>query len=227
MDGGFGPTVVFEVAGIQVTETVTVTWFIMAVLIIFSILVTRNLKKVPGPVQSIVETVVEAVNNLTAQTMGDDKMGFAPYMGTLLIFLAIANLIGLLGMRPPTADVNTTMSLAIITFVLIHINGARSKGIGGYLKSFAEPLPPLLPLNIIGELANPISLGFRLFGNIVGGLVIMSLVYGGLASMSTALLGPSAPPILVLGYQRFYMSILICFPEYYSPLYLLCSQWFT
>jgi F-type H+-transporting ATPase subunit a len=199
MDGGFGPTVVFEVAGIQVTETVTVTWFIMAVLIIFSILVTRNLKKVPGPVQSIVETVVEAVNNLTAQTMGDDKMGFAPYMGTLLIFLAIANLIGLLGMRPPTADVNTTMSLAIITFVLIHINGARSKGIGGYLKSFTEPLPPLLPLNIIGELANPISLGFRLFGNIVGGLVIMSLVYGGLASLSTALLGPSAPPILSAG----------------------------
>jgi len=199
MDGGFGPTVVFEVAGIQVSETVTVTWFIMAVLTIFSILVTRNLKKVPGPLQSIVETIVEAVNNLTAQTMGEDKMGFAPYMGTLLIFLAIANLIGLLGMRPPTADVNTTMALAMMTFVLIHISGARSKGVGGYLKSFAEPLAPLLPLNIIGELANPISLGFRLFGNIVGGLVIMSLLYGGLASLSTSLLGSSAPPILSAG----------------------------
>jgi len=199
MDGGFGPTVVFEIAGIQVTETVTVTWFIMAVLTVFSILVTRNLKKVPGPLQSMVEALVEAVNNLTAQTMGEDKMGFAPYMGTLLVFLSIANLIGLIGMRPPTADVNTTMSLAMMTFILVHISGARSKGVGGYLKSFTEPLAPLLPLNIIGELANPISLGFRLFGNIVGGLVIMSLLYGGLASLSASLLGSSAPPILSAG----------------------------
>lgn len=199
MDGGFGPTVVFEIAGIQVTETVTVTWFIMAILTIFSILVTRNLKKVPGPLQSMVEALVKAVNNLTEQTMGEDKLGFAPYMGTLLVFLSVANLIGLIGMRPPTADVNTTMSLAMITFMLVHINGARRKGVGGYLKSFAEPLAPLLPLNLIGELANPISLGFRLFGNIVGGLVIMSLLYGGLTSLSTTLFGASAPPILSAG----------------------------
>jgi F-type H+-transporting ATPase subunit a len=183
--GGFGPTVVFTLpGGIPVTETVTVTWFIMLALTIFSYFATRNLKKVPSKFQSVVELLVQAIYNLTKQTMGEDKLGFAPYMGTLLIYLALSNLAGLLGMRPPTADVNTTLGLAIVTFFMIHSFGMISKGVGGYLKGFLDPFPALLPLNIIGELATPISLGFRLFGNIVGGLIIMDLLYGALAALS-------------------------------------------
>jgi len=185
MEGGFGPRVVFTLPGnIPVTETVTVTWFIMLVLTIFSYFATRNLKKVPTKFQSVVEVLVQSIYKLTKQTMGDNKVGFAPYMGTLLIFLAIANIAGLFGLRPPTADVNTTLGLAIVTFFMIHTFGMKTKGVGTYLKGFLEPFPALLPLNIIGELATPVSLGFRLFGNIVGGLIIMNLLYGALAGLS-------------------------------------------
>jgi len=186
VDSGFGPRIIFELpGGIPITETVTTTWIIMAVLIIFSYLATRRFEKNPKGLQNVIEIVIDLIYGLTAQTMGEDKKkAFAPYMGTLMIFLIFANLAGLLGFRPPTADVNTTLGLALITFFMIHGNGMRKKGVGGYLKGFLEPFPVMLPLNLIGELATPISLSFRLFGNIVGGLIIMNLLYGALGSLS-------------------------------------------
>ncbi|MBK5252309.1 MAG: F0F1 ATP synthase subunit A [Peptostreptococcaceae bacterium] len=184
MDAGFGPRIIFEIGGIPITETVTNTWLIMIALTVFSYFATKNFNKIPGKFQNALETLVDAIYGLTKQSMGDDKVGFAPYMGTLLIYLTIANLLGLVGFRPPTADVNTTLSLAMMTFVMIHGFGMKSKGVGKYLKGFTEPFVALTPLNIIGELATPISLGFRLFGNIVGGLIIMSLLYSALAALS-------------------------------------------
>lgn len=184
MDAGFGPRIIFEIGGIPITETVTNTWLIMIAVIVFFYFATRNLEKIPGKLQNALEALVDAIYGLTKQSMGDDKVGFAPYMGTLLIYLTIANLLGLVGFRPPTADVNTTLSLAIMTFAMIHGFGMKSKGVGTYLKGFTEPFAALTPLNVIGELATPISLGFRLFGNIVGGLIIMSLLYSALAVLS-------------------------------------------
>ena len=193
MEGGFGPIVVFEIFGIQITQTVTTTWFIMAVLILFAFVATRKLEKVPRGIQNIAEILVDTINGLTRQTMGEANAGFAPYIGTLLMFLALANIAGLFGLRPPTADVNTTMGLAIMTFVMIHFFGAKAKGPLTYAKGFLEPFAALLPLNIMGELATPISLSFRLFGNIVGGLIIMNLLYGALGGLSTKLMGISIP----------------------------------
>ena len=184
MDAGFGPRIIFEIGGIPITETVTNTWLIMIAVSIFFYFATKNLEKIPGKLQNSIEALVDAIYGLTKQSMGEDKVGFTPYMGTLLIYLTIANLLGLVGFRPPTADVNTTLSLAIMTFVMIHFFGMKSKGVGTYLKGFTEPFAALTPLNVIGELATPISLGFRLFGNIVGGLIIMSLLYGALAVLS-------------------------------------------
>ena len=191
---GFGPRVVFELpGGILVTETVTVTWFIMAVLVIFSIFATRNLKKVPSGLQVVLEMVVSTINNLTKTTMGEQNIKFAPYVGTILFYIGIANISGLFGLRPPTADVNTTFALSIITFMMIHFNGMKSKGIGGYLKGFTEPFALLLPINIVGEIATPISLAFRLFGNVVGGFIIMSILYGALGNLTASLIGINIP----------------------------------
>ncbi|MDW7671193.1 MAG: F0F1 ATP synthase subunit A [Bacillota bacterium] len=197
----FGPKVIFELPfldGIPVTETVVNTWLIMLVLVLLAILGTRTMKLVPKGRQNVAEIIVDVLNKLTAQTMGEDKMGFAPYMGTLFLMLLFMNLLGLLGMRPPTADLNTTLALAIMTFCMIHYFGARTKGLGKYLKGFTEPFVFLLPLNIMGELATPISLSFRLFGNIVGGVIVLALAYGGLTSLSTAL-GLSAFPLFQTG----------------------------
>lgn len=190
---GFGPRIVFHIGSIPVTETVTVTWLIIFAVLVFSILATRNLKKQAKGFQLVVEQIVEVINGMTKQNMGERNVAWAPFVGTLLIFIGLSNIIGLLGFRPPTADLNTTMSLSITTFVLTQVFGVKSKGLGGYSKGFLEPIPFLLPLNIIGELANPISLGFRLFGNIVAGVIIMTLLYGALGSFTESLLGLAVP----------------------------------
>lgn len=190
---GFGPRIAFYIGDIPVSETVTVTWLIIFVLGLFSILATRNLRKEPRGLQIIVETLVSTVNNLTKQNMGEHNVMFAPFVGTLLLFIGISNIIGLLGFRPPTGDLNTTMCLSITTFVLTQFFGVRRKGIVNYSKGFLQPMPFLLPLNIIGELANPVSLGFRLFGNIVAGIIIMSLLYGALGGFTEMLLGITVP----------------------------------
>lgn len=190
---GFGPRVAFYIGDIPVSETVTVTWLIMAILLVFSIIATRNLQKEAKGLQLVVETIVKVINNLTKQNMGEHNANFAPFVGTLLIFIGASNIIGLLGLRPPTADLNTTMCLSITTFVLTQYFGVRQKGLEGYSKGFLEPIPFLLPLNIIGELANPVSLGFRLFGNIVAGVIIMALLYGALGIFTESLLGFAVP----------------------------------
>lgn len=189
MEGGFGPKIIFNIPGINIpiTETVTNTWIIMAILILFSFVATRKFERMPKGFQNFVELLVDGIYKLVAQTMGEDKIAFAPYIGTIMLYLICANLAGLFALRPPTADVNTTMGLALITFVMIHFFGMKKKGVGTYLKGFLDPFPALLPMNIVGELATPVSLSFRLFGNIVGGLIIMNLLYGGLAALSTSL----------------------------------------
>jgi len=195
---GFGPMIMFEIAGMPISETVVVTWIIMAILTIFSIIVTRNFENIPKGMQSAVEMLVDNINKFTVQTMGEDKKGFSAYMGTIILFLALGNIIGLIGLRPPTADLNTTFALAILTFVLIHANSIRSKGVGGSMKGLMEPVPFLLPINILGEIATPISLAFRLFGNIVGGLVIMALLYQALGAFS-GMIGLANIPIFQAG----------------------------
>lgn len=212
----FGPKVIIEFSnGLVITETVINTWIIMAIMIIGSLFLVRNFRKVPKGAQNFAEALVDTVYKLTEQGMGKGKQGFAPYIGTLLIYLVFANLWGLTGFRAPTADVNTTFALAIITFIMIHFFGLKSKGMG-YIKGLAEPIPFMLPLNIISELATPISLAFRLFGNIVGGLIIMNLLYGALVSLSSAV-GLSIPffqagiPLVLHAYFDVFSGVLQSF----------------
>mgnify|MGYP000915482227 CR=1 FL=1 len=195
---GFGPRIIFEIGGIPIPETVVVTWLIMAVFTIVAIIVTRNFEKIPRGVQNVVEMLVETLNGFVIQTMGEKQRNFIPYMGTIFMFLLVGNLIGLVGLRPPTADVNTTFALSISTFVLIHFNSIRHNGIVEYIKGYFDPFPFLFPINLLGELATPISLGFRLFGNVVGGVIIMSLMYTGLAALS-GMLGLASVPIFQAG----------------------------
>lgn len=201
--GGFGPYIVMELPfGIQLSQTVVTTWFLMVIIMVLVILGTRNLQMVPGKSQIVVEALVGAINGLTAQTMGEKNKQFAPYIGTLIIFIGTSNLAGLFGLRPPTADINTTLGLALITFFMIQGFSMYHKGLVGYVKSFFQPIVFMAPLNIIGELATPVSLSFRLFGNITGGLIMMSLLYGALGSITEAVLHIPIP-ILQVGIPAF------------------------
>ena len=180
-----------------IPDTIVNMWIITIVLLVFAMVVNSKLKKaksdeVPSNFLNVVEILVESVDGLVETSMGKHNVKrFGPYIFTLAIFLAVANLSGLLGISPPTSDYSVTLSLALITFVLTQYWAFKnSGGLGGYLKGYTEPMAFLTPLNIIGELANPISLSFRLFGNIMSGGIIMGLLYGALGFIAPVIAAP-------------------------------------
>lgn len=187
-----GPKVIFKIplfGGIKVTESIVNMWIIMAVLVIVSIWLTRGLKvRNPSRKQLVVEKLVTMLNNLVKDNMGGGYSTFAPYIGTLFALSIFGSLSSLTTMRPYTADLSVILSWTIVTFLMIQTNNIKNHGVGGWLKSFTQPVAFITPLNIISEIANPVSMTFRHFGNIAAGLVITSLVYGGLASLSAAVL---------------------------------------
>ncbi|MCL2580581.1 MAG: F0F1 ATP synthase subunit A [Oscillospiraceae bacterium] len=172
----------FEVGGVEVwiTRTIVNTWIIMALLILFALVVRVKLggfTEVPGKFQNVIEAMIEAFDGFVRGTAGDKVSYIGGWFFTVFSFILVSNLSGMFGVRPPTADWATTFALAFATFMLIHVLGIRHRGAGGYFKSLCEPMLPFLPLNIIGELARPVSLSFRLFGNILASLILMSMLY--------------------------------------------------
>ncbi|WP_042278011.1 F0F1 ATP synthase subunit A [[Clostridium] dakarense] len=181
----------------KISDTVVTSWIIIAALALISFLLTRNLKKVPtSKVQIFLEFAIGGLSKFITDTMGEKTVkrmpNMIPYLGSLFLFFACSNLIGLLGFRSPTTDLDTTIAWALITFFMIYYAGVKFNGFG-YFKGLLEPIPLLLPLNLIGELAKPISLSFRPFGNILGGSVIMKLLYDFLGYLSTLIPGLSIP----------------------------------
>ncbi len=198
-----GPKVMFTILGIPVTETVTNAWIIMAVIMAGCFYMTNNLQKVPKGRQVVAEAIVKGLYNLVEETMGKGREAFAPYIGTLFTFSFLGSLSSMFGLRPMTGDYNTTLGWALVTFFMVQYNGIKSKKLSGYLKGFAEPIPVILPLNIVSELANPVSLSFRHFGNIAAGMIITSLLYSALAGLTSMVFGGLTIPILQLGLPAF------------------------
>ncbi len=161
---------------IPVTTSITVTWAIMAVIMILTLVFVRNLKMVPGKPQLVVETIVGGINNFLENNMGEHGKRYIPYLGTVFIYLICSNLMGLFGIKPPTKDINVTAGLAIMSILLIEYSGIHAKGVWGYLKGFAQPVAIMLPFNIMEIGIRPLALCMRLFGNILGGYIIMELI---------------------------------------------------
>ena len=163
--------------GIPVAESVVVTWVIMAVLLVAAFFLGRNLRvENVGKRQLAVETVVGGLHNFFYDLLGEEGKCYIPYLMTVGVYIAIANMIGLFGLKSPTKDVGVTGALALMSIVLIEYSGVRAKGMKGFLKSFAEPIPIMLPMNILEIFIRPLSLCMRLFGNILGAFVIMELI---------------------------------------------------
>ena len=173
---------VFNIFGVEiwVTDTMVSTWIIMSILITLAIIVrikVRSFKDVPKGFQNVVEALVETFDSYIRTTVGDKLMFLGNWFFTVFVFVLISNLCGLIpNMRPPTADWSLTVALALVTLGLIQAMGVKYRK-GEYIKSFFEPMFLFFPINIIGELARPISLSFRLFGNMLAGLIMMSLIY--------------------------------------------------
>ncbi|ADU20854.1 MULTISPECIES: F0F1 ATP synthase subunit A [Ruminococcus] len=185
---GDGPKIVFEIGPLIFTETVVMGWLIIAVVTLLCLWLTKDLKKKPESKRQIVaEMFVNFVNGMVKQSMGEKMMYYAPYIGALLVSAVLGALISMVGLRSMTADINVTAAWAIVTFVLITYTKIKTNGFLGYLKSFAQPVAFILPLNLISEIATPASMAFRLFGNVAGGMVITGLLYSALGAASTAL----------------------------------------
>jgi len=162
--------------GIPIPESCVMTWGIMAFLVIASILLVRKLKKVPKGSQCLLEIGINWMNNFFLEILGEKGKKYLPFLETLLIYIGISNTIGIFGFRPPTKDLGVTATLALFAIVLIQISGIKERKFKGWLHSFIEPMPLLLPINILELFIKPLSLCMRLFGNVLGAFVVMELI---------------------------------------------------
>ncbi|HYU18544.1 MAG TPA: F0F1 ATP synthase subunit A [Chloroflexota bacterium] len=180
-----GPTptaeIFFHFGPIPVSETIFSAWIVMAVLLLFSLAATRNMKLVPTGVQNVAELIIELWLGIIQQVAGPKGRRFLPVVCTAFLFILFSNWIGTLpmfgnvrGFRSANSDLNVTASMAIIVFILFQAYGIKSAGILGYLKEFLIPNP----LHILTELSRPLSLAFRLFGNIFAGEVLLHTILG-------------------------------------------------
>ncbi len=171
---------------IFLSETITSTFFAAIILIVLGFVVRSKLKKAnvdeePRGFLNVIEAYVEMVTNLVESTMGKQNLKFAPFIFMLFSFLIVSNVMGIFGLQSPTADYSVALALALTTFILIQVFGVISAGgVFKYLKTFFEPFSLMAPLNFVSELSNPVSLSFRLFGNILSGGLIMSLLHAAL-----------------------------------------------
>ncbi len=175
--------------GITITETQVNMWIVMLVIALLCKWLTHNLQIKPaGKRQVIAEYLVNVANKFVKENMGEAFREFAPFIAALFSLALFCSLSSLFGMYPPTADLNTTLGWAIVVFLMIMYFKIKTNGILGYLKGLTEPIPVFTPFNIIGEFSTPISMAFRMFGNVSSGVVISALVYAALAWLSTVVL---------------------------------------
>lgn len=206
-----GPRILFSFSffglfDVTITETVLSSFLVMLTLVILSICLGRNLKKRPGRRQVLVEKVVQMLYNMVRDTMGEHNLRFAPYIGALFCSSLLGTLISMLGFfRSATADISTTITWALLTSVLVWFYSIKNNGFFGWLKGFTEPIVVMTPMNIVSEIAQPVSMAFRHFGNVAGGSVLTMLIYNALAAASALILGwipnafISSIPILQVG----------------------------
>lgn len=162
---------------IGISESVVVTWIIMTALVLLAMVMTHSLSaEHPGKRQLMLESAMGWCRDFFYGILGEDGARYIPYLTTVLLYLAVSNLIGLAGFKPPTKDLNVTIGLALMSIVLIEYSGWHQKGAKGFFKSFAEPMPIMTPINILELGIRPLSLCMRLFGNVLGSFVVMELL---------------------------------------------------
>lgn len=185
-------------------------WVIMFIVIVGLWLLTRNLKVVPeSKKQNIIEMGIEGFSNWVRSTMGDRYMGYAPFIGTLAIFLFTMNVSDLLGFKPATSEFSIALALSLLTFLIVQINSIKENGVFGYLKGYCHPAPALLPVNILERVMLPVTLSFRLFGNITVAVVLMELLYNALGSV--AWIAQLAIPVPFMAYFDLFDGLLQTF----------------
>ena len=163
--------------GIEVAESTVISWVIMAIIMILTLVLTRNMRvEKPGKLQVGVEYVVESLQNIVRGIVGHEGERYVPYLATVLVFLGISNVFAVTGMKPPTKDLNVSAAVALMSIVLVQIASIRQNRVKGWLKGFTKPIAVVTPINIMELAIRPLSLCMRLFGNVLGAFVVMKLL---------------------------------------------------
>jgi F-type H+-transporting ATPase subunit a len=159
-------------------EVILMTWIVFALLIIIGLFASNKKSILPGPIQALGELIVSLLYELTEDALGKDlAKTYAPLICALFMFLLLSNWLGIIPhLEEPTKDLNTTLGLGIMGFLIAHYAGIKSKGFKAYIKEYFQPIFFMMPLNLIGEIAKIVSISFRLFGNIMGGSIIILVV---------------------------------------------------
>lgn len=169
-----------------ITTTHVSILIVMLLILIFAVaarITIAHAEKYPKGFQNVVELIVEMLDSMVKSSMGEHAKRYGNYIGTIFIFIFISNISGLVGLRPPTADYGVTLPLGIITFCIVQYNNIKYNKFSAFTDLF-KPLPFLFPINLIGEIALPFSLSLRLFGNVLSGTVMMSLIYSLLSKVA-------------------------------------------
>ncbi len=195
-----------DIFGFSVSSTVVVAWVVIAVLLVVAallrIFVIPRFSETPKGMQNVLELMVSEISKFTKERFGHENEGLSAYFfGMAALFIGSA-VIELFGVRPPTTDLEMTFSYAIITFILINYYGIRKKGVGGRLKTFLQPTPIMAPFKLLSDIAVPVSLAARLFGNMLGGMIVVDLLYFALGSFSVGI-----PAVLGLYFNAFHPLI--------------------
>ncbi len=205
-----GAKIYFEIpifGGIPVTQTMVSLLVVTILLLTLTFIASRNIQKRPGKLQVLVEKIVTMLYNLVESCMGKHNLKFAPYIGTLFCCSFFGSIIGMTAVfRSTTADLSVTGAWALITTGLVWYNTIKNNGFLGWLKGFTEPVVVMTPMNIVSEIASPVAMAFRHFGNVAGGSVLTALIYAALAALNNVVFGflPEAifavmPPIFQVG----------------------------
>ncbi len=200
-----------DLLGNPITQTTISLFAVTILLMIMARLVTRKITKRPGRLQVVAEKLITMLYGLVEDTMGKHNLKFAPYIGTLFLSSVFGTLIGMTQIfRSATADLSVTLAWALVTTAMVWYNNIKNFGLLTWLKGFTEPVIIMTPMNVVSEIAQPVAMAFRHFGNVAGGSVLTALIYGALAALSSLLFSwlPEAaasvmPPIFQVGIPAF------------------------
>ncbi len=194
-----------SIFGLHISETMLVTWMVILVLIVLAVLVRifviPRFKTVPKGIQNVLEMFVEFCEKFTNSQLGKRGASFAAYIFTIALIIVSTSLIELFGVRPPATDINFTIALALMSFVLINAFGFYYTGFLGRMKWFIKPKAFMLPINMVTHAVIPVSLSFRLFGNMFAGMIVMDLLY------SVTYLAVGIPAVLSIYFNLFHVGI--------------------
>jgi len=193
-----GARTLFQLGPVAITETILSMIIVTAFLAVAGIVLGRGLQKRPGKLQVLTEKGVSMLMNLVSDTMGAHNIGWVPYIGTIFLSSILGSLIGMTGfLRSTTADLAVVLTWSVMTSVIIWYLSIKRNGFLGWLKGFTEPIVVMTPMNIVSEIAQPVAMAFRHFGNVAGGSIITMIIYTALALASTALIGLIADSMIL------------------------------